>query len=325
MRVCGTEEQNRSGPVEVAYRLDAGSWLQIFVGLILPVLCLILAALICGCEGGIALDAPRPDQLPVRGGTLRFLHGQVGVLDPLHCADLSEAAVISQIFEGLVDLDRNVGIRPCLAESWVISRDGILHTFLLRRGVLFHDGTPLTAEVVVQSLHRALQHASEGASRLMSIEGAQEFTQGAADHVSGLEALGPDTVRMRLAEPDPGFLPALAMVGLWIAAPPEYGGYSGNPSGTGPFILVHRAPDGSIHLARNDDYWGGKAHLDSLVFIDSSHISCEEKIARMLRRAAHVMEGGCREQEILIDMAGYQLLRDPAPGEAPQGAPLQPG
>ncbi len=321
MRLIGMQEGQGSGRPGGYYRLPAVNWLQIVAGLILPIICLILAALLCSCDKGAGPEAAGPDELPVHGGTLRLLLGRTCAPDPADCADLSGAAVPAQIFEGLVDLDADMGIRPCLADSWVISPDGILHTFLLRRGVLFHDGRPLTPEAVVHSLHRAVQCASDGSSCLLSIEGAEEFRQGAADQVRGIEALGHDTVRVRLSAPDPRLLPALATVRLWIASPAECDEHGSRWAGTGPFRLARMPDDGSVHLARNDEYWGGRARLDSLVFIDSSQMSGEEKLARMLRREAHVMEGGAREQEILVDQAGYQLLRDPAPGAGPQSMP----
>lgn len=52
------------------------------------------------------------------------------------------------VYDRLVTRDYNYNYVPGLAESWDVSDDGTVWTFYLRKGVKFHDGTPLTAEDV---------------------------------------------------------------------------------------------------------------------------------------------------------------------------------
>src|SRR5438876_12287497 len=52
---------------------------------------------------------------------------------------------------------------PSLAESWTVSKDGLAYDFVLRRGVRFHNGDPVTAEDVQFSLER---YRGGGASTL---------------------------------------------------------------------------------------------------------------------------------------------------------------
>ena len=62
-----------------------------------------------------------------------------------------------QVAESLVDADTNSVLRPGLAESWKVSADQLSWRFVLRKGAQFHDGSPVTAEAVVQALEIALK------------------------------------------------------------------------------------------------------------------------------------------------------------------------
>src|SRR5882724_2059231 len=65
-------------------------------------------------------------------------------LDPAQVTDLNSARVARRIVETLVTCpEESTQIVPGLAESWTISKDGLHYTFKLRKGVAFHDGTPL--------------------------------------------------------------------------------------------------------------------------------------------------------------------------------------
>src|SRR5512132_3018854 len=70
-------------------------------------------------------------------------------LDPAQVTDLNSNRVGRRIVETLVTFaEESTQVVPGLAESWVISRDGLTYTFKLRKGIRFHDGTPLNADAV---------------------------------------------------------------------------------------------------------------------------------------------------------------------------------
>jgi ABC-type transport system substrate-binding protein len=80
----------------------------------------------------------------------RQLRIAVGVdadrLDPAEQTTTTVANMVDYMFETLVDLHpTKLTVVPRLATRWQISRDGLTYTFTLRRGVRFHDGTPLNA------------------------------------------------------------------------------------------------------------------------------------------------------------------------------------
>ena len=99
--------------------------------------------------------------LPARGGLKIFVHhldGSPDGLDPVKNSSLRSARVMWAIYEPLVEPSKDsLGIVPRLAESWTTSRDGLTYTFRLRRGVVFHDGTPFNAAAVVANFQAYLK------------------------------------------------------------------------------------------------------------------------------------------------------------------------
>ena len=94
--------------------------------------------------------------------------------------DIYGRAVVSQIFDGLVQFDANLKPIPALAEFWEASRDGRTWTFTLRRGVKFHHGREVTAHDVVYSFTRLLDPTKPVpvTELFRRIQGAKEFMQG---------------------------------------------------------------------------------------------------------------------------------------------------
>ncbi|WP_234714493.1 ABC transporter substrate-binding protein, partial [Mycobacterium tuberculosis] len=76
-------------------------------------------------------------------------------LDPAFAQDGETFRVSRQIFEGLVGTEPGTADpAPLLAESWESSEDGMSHTFALKEGVTFQDGTPFNADAVCANFDR---------------------------------------------------------------------------------------------------------------------------------------------------------------------------
>src|SRR5713226_2318872 len=79
------------------------------------------------------------------------------VLDPATALEGSMPFIARQVFDTLVQYrDGGSDIEPGLATQWTVSRDGLSWTFRLREGVRCHDGTPLQARQVAESLDRII-------------------------------------------------------------------------------------------------------------------------------------------------------------------------
>lgn len=86
--------------------------------------------------------------------------------NPFVANDGASIEIIFRIFDGLVELDCATGeYRPALASRWEVSPDGRRWTFVLRRGVLWADGTPFTADDVLWNFRVLYDDSVEATSR----------------------------------------------------------------------------------------------------------------------------------------------------------------
>ena len=226
-------------------------------------LAMTLALLTGGCADAPAAPAAPPPARPA--GVLRLVQEAPRSLDPRDAASVYESLPVNQIFDTLVKLDPSLTVRPALAESWKISRDGLLFEFVLRSGVLFHDGSALVAADVLFTIERQLRSESgaEGLaySYLMAIAGAREFAEGRAKTVAGLAAPDLRTVSIRLERPYPAFLEVLTMDTLAVVPRDRVraagdAGFARAPVGTGPFSLESWGASGLRLVAWNHHFAG---------------------------------------------------------------------
>lgn len=226
------------------------------------------------------------------GGVFNMNEGDddLGSLFPLSLTRSSAHHIASQVYEGLVAFDqRDLSIRPGLAESWTVDQSRTVYTFKLRAGVRFHDdtcfadgtGRELTATDVVESLTALCTHDASNQmfwlfqDKVLGANAHYAATVGgkAGPGVSGLEAIDQLTVRVTLTTPYPSFLQILAHQGCWIH-PKELVAHYGSearwhPVGTGPFRLKHFVRGEVIVLERWPNYWGKDAQGNQLPFLDA--------------------------------------------------------
>jgi peptide/nickel transport system substrate-binding protein/oligopeptide transport system substrate-binding protein len=207
--------------------------------------------------------------------SFRFYQEYPHTLDPARSADSYSAGVIAQIYSPLVGLTSDLEPTPQLAESWTISRDGLRYIFELRPGVQFHNGREVTATDFVYSITRLFREPfrSEGlaATYLDAIAGVPEFVAGTSESIAGIRALDRYRLEISLSRPYGSLLHALAL-DQTSAVPKEVlerrgaDGLEKEPVGTGPYRFVRRVPERSVTLVASEDYFMGRAGIDSLVF-----------------------------------------------------------
>ena len=147
-------------------------------------------------------------------------------------------------------------VAPSLAESWSASADGLVYEFVLRRGVKFHNGDPVTADDVKFSFER--------------YRGAAHRTL--KDRVAAVEMPDPGRVRIRLRQPWPDFMTFYteATGAGWIV-PKKYvekvgdDGFKKAPVGAGPYKFVSFTPGVELVLEAFEQYWRKPPNVKRLV------------------------------------------------------------
>src|SRR5712691_7565531 len=187
-------------------------------------------------------------------------------LDPGQALGLHTLRVTRQLFETLVATpDDSTEVVPGLAESWTTSADGLAWTFKLRRGVRFHDGTPLDAAAVKFTFDRVIDPSHPHAKN-----GTWSFVTGYLSSVKSVETLDAQTVQLHLKYPTSSLLALLALPNCAIVSPAAFtkapADFDMKPVGSGRYTLESWERGSRLVLRRNDDYWGDKGKPQTLVY-----------------------------------------------------------
>lgn len=180
--------------------------------------------------------------------------GDALTMDPHSQNESPTIAMNGQIYESLVTRDADLNLQPELAIGWEAGADG--WTFNLRKGVKFHDGSDFTADDVVFSFERAKHEASDYKEQ--------------AKNVTSIEVIDDYTIKLKTDGPNPILPNQLTSIYImdrgWseannVTSPQDFKAEEEtfavrNTNGTGPFVLVSRAPDEMTVLEANRNWWG---------------------------------------------------------------------
>lgn len=207
--------------------------------------------------GGLALtpfDAFA--QAPRRGGTLKISVDQaVGKLNPLITRVNPEYLVAELLYSGLTRLKYDMSAEPDLAQSWTHSPDLLEWTFVLRKGLTFHDGSACAAADVVATFEAILDAKTASPARQNVGPIAKVTAKDASTVVFTLSSPFAD-LPVTLAYTNAKIVPA-AVIKAGLAR------LDREAVGTGPFKLVSYEPERQVVVTRNDAYYDkGRPYLD---------------------------------------------------------------
>ena len=227
------------------------------------------AALLVACApapaggGGEAAPAEAPAEAPAadmsgpkQGGTMVWVgHQEVAGLSPADIGPTVHWVMIINIHNPLVTVDENNESELVLAESVDVSADGLTYMFKLHEGVLFHDGTELTADDVAYT-YNYYRNPDNGAPIVGRFTG-----------IGSVEAADKYTVQVNMDDVNAASLTSWATVPILQSAYHAEVGedtYRTAPIGTGPYKLKEWRPAEYTELEAFDDHFRGRPNIDVL-------------------------------------------------------------
>jgi oligopeptide transport system substrate-binding protein len=280
-----------------------------------------LALIACNGRNETAEFQEQPAQVTPKaatGGTYRRPLGNDPTgLDPARLTDIYGVTVVNQVFDSLVEFDAHLNVLPALAESWSASRDGLVWTFQLRRGVKFHNGREVVAADVVYSLSRFLDPAV-GSPRtwfLDKVKGAEAFRSGTTKSLDSVNAVDRYTVQITLAEAFAPFISILGSPHLTIVPKEEIeragAAFANSPVGTGPFRFVQWKRGEEIVLEANEQYFRGRPSLDRVRFVIFPGTNESEMIRAFERGELEDSPIPPDKRQAFLKSDTYQVIRKP--------------
>lgn len=204
---------------------------------------------------------------------------QTGIasLDPAFAKNQSIMWAVHQLYNTLVEVDKDLHIVPSLAKSWEISADRLIYIFHLRKDVFFQDdaaftnakGRRLVAADVAYSFYRLIDKNTAS-------PGAWIFN-GKIDSTNGFKAVDDSTFQLKLIRP---YIPILGILSMQYCsivpkeAVEKYGAdFRQHPVGTGPFAFVAWEEGQALVLKRNKNYFEKDSAGRRLPYLDGIKVS----------------------------------------------------
>jgi len=199
----------------------------------------------------------------------------IATLDPAFAKSQVLIWPVNQIFNGLVQMDNQLLIKPCIAKAWEIAESGKQYTFYLRNDVRFHHsnlfpdgkGRIVTAHDFEYSLNRIIDPKTGS-------PGAWIFNQVAEN---GIAAIDDTTLQIKLKNPFPAFLGLLTMPYCSVVPKEALDYYKqdfrNHPVGTGPFQFKLWKEGEKLILTKNPNYFEKDEKGNPLPYLDAVSIT----------------------------------------------------
>lgn len=259
----------------------------------------LLISLLAAALLGLGLTGCGGQAPSAKGNVLHIGNGtEPSDLDPQTVTGRPESNILRTLGEGLVARHpQTLEPSPGQAESWEISDDGTVYTFLLRADAKWSNGDSVTAHDFVGSFKRMLTPslAAEYSYQLHLLKNGEAYNNGELTDFSqvGAKAIDDRTLEVTLDHPTGYFLNLLSHQSWFPVHLPtveKFGGLDRKGSrwtrpenyvGNGPFILKEWAPNQHILVERSPTYWGAAdVRLDGVRFYPIENADTEERMFR---------------------------------------------
>ncbi len=221
--------------------------------------------IVSGCQPAVTQTAaPSPEETSGEQVLVIATEGIPPTLDPLDSNDSRVDTPSINFYSTLTQFEYGTtNLKMELAETSEVSEDGLSHTFTIKKGVKFHDGSELTASDVVYTIDRMIALGTGVYGNMPSITGG--------------EAVDGYTVKINMAQSFPGLegaLTRLYIVNADVVKENEQNGdwgqqwLSTNETGSGPYTLSEFQSEQQLTVEKFPDYfkgWEGN-HVDRAIF-----------------------------------------------------------
>ena len=265
----------------------------------------------------------RPARLALPPGAARMNFGRYAdslLLDPVLNDANVDIWILSNLYDTLLlPTDDGKGVQPGLASSYAMTPDGKTVTLTLRDGIMFSDGSPITAEDVKWSLDRARDPK----------EGIWNFID---ESIGSVDIKDPKTVVLTLKHPDPAIVPGLSvfnnaiMPRKLVEAMPgatlddKAKAFAEHPVGSGPFAFQSWSRGQEMKLVRNAHYWRPGTDGKPLPYLDGVTFEIlPDDATRLLKVQSGELDGA----EFVPFSRVEEMKADPEP--RPGAVPLHQG
>jgi peptide/nickel transport system substrate-binding protein len=244
-----------------------------------------------GGMGACAKSQRTPGGSTSAGGGSTFVFAassDPAMLDPALASDGETFRPARQMFEGLVTTKPGTtDVAPLLATKWTASPNGKTYTFTLRDGVKFHDGTDFNATAVCANFDRWYNWTGLNQNENITYYYNSLFKGFKTGKMGGIydkcAATSASQATITLTKPFAGFVQAMTLPSFSMQSPtalkkydadntsgsatdPRFSPYAtDHPTGTGPFKFAKWDRGQQVTLTRNDDYWGDKAQVQTVI------------------------------------------------------------
>ena len=236
------------------------------------------AALLASSFGAAAAPIRLAGAAPVSGGTLNVGYTEDYVtFDPAEASGIDSSTAYATLYSALYQLDKNNQPQLDLAAAPpVITNNAKTWTFAIHKGVLFSNGTELTASDIKYSILRVLSPKLKPISYAQQDDnifvGSDAYIKGTAVDVPGIQVLGKYSIRFTLTNPLP-LLPNILgesynlVVPQAVVSKESQQQFADNPIGSGPFTMQSWQKGVQAVFVKNPHYYrAGQPYLDKIVF-----------------------------------------------------------
>ena len=230
-------------------------------------------AVVSALAAGMILQAPAAFAEPAQDGLLR-----TAVLYDMSTMDVAKTTdnymVPMNVFDRLFEtrmVDGTAQVVGSLCTDYAVSEDGLTYDFTIRDGVVFSNGSALTASDVQYTFERLLKAGEENMDIPEEVVGAEAVESGEADTLEGFAVADDQHFSVTLTRPNAGFTaelsaPAMSIVDAeTMESVKNFGSEPEDTIGSGPYMVTEWKANDHYTLEYNPKYWGEEPTVSKVI------------------------------------------------------------